>query len=132
MLIRALALLYLSVFIFGVWSCRHGQDLSKAVERDFSIHDKGYKNSRIIDIDFDRKLVQVLTFEAPRMDIVFEAGDEFLAFMKGNSKAGLLPVTFVCGKKPNEECNLNKPYVLYVGTREVKPILVQKNKNSGP
>ena len=133
---RLLLIFTLLVIGFGLWSCRHSQDFSKTVQRNLTVHDKGSLDSRLMYVNFDEKLVQALILTGEKRDIVFEAEDEFLDFLRlpnGKAKIGwLLPVNFVCGKKPDEECNLNKPYVLYVATRKVKPVIVRKNLQSNP
>ncbi len=127
---RVLALLFIFVAGFGVWSsCQHGQDISRAVEINPEVHITGDINSRLMYVDETTKEVQVLTFEDIKRDIVFEADDGFLYFLK-EEKVKILPVAFICGKKRNLECDLTKPYVLYVATRKVKPLLVRKNAAS--
>lgn len=127
---RSLALLFLFVFIFSIWSYRQSWNISQAVDRDIAVHGQGYKNSWVIKIDSISKSVRVQTVEGKeetRIDIVFQVDDEFLYFLQNNSHENwLLPVTLLCGKKAGEECDLNEPYVLYVATRRVKPLRVQK------
>ena len=123
--IRAPALLLLSVFIFSIWSCRHSQEIRLFV----GIHDKVSENSWVIKVDHDNKLVMVETVET-KMNIIFKAEDEFLDFLRGR-RNWIVPVTFYCNGKPDKNCNLNKPYTLYVATRKVKPVSIGKIKKAG-
>lgn len=134
---RLLFLLFIFIFCFSIWGLRYSRNnMSETNERDVAIHDNGDIDSWLEFVDFDNKTVQVLTIEDVKRDIKFEASDDFLRFLKNEcSSCRILPVTFICGKnreKRNRECDLSEPYILYVATRKVKPILIQNNPKSNP
>lgn len=98
------------------------------VDLDDFIHLKGYFNSTVIDIDYENKLVEVLTVDSPRLDIIFEGDDEMMNFMIEKSHIGwLLPITFYCeNSKWNESCKMNEFDTLFVAARKVKPKVIKK------
>lgn len=135
---RLLAILLVFVFCFGVWSWRYAKNLRETEVREMetiklTVHDRGYINSWLMFVDREKKTAQVLTVEDVKRDIFFEAQDEFFDFLENEcSSCKILPVTFVCGDKINLECDLNKPYDLYVLNRKVRPVIVRKNPKNNP
>lgn len=85
-----------------------------------SFHKDGHENAWIKDIDQKQCLVLVKTVDT-KMRIVFRPTQNDL---KSFNKGWIAPVTFDCGQKPKEKCDLSRPYKLYVSNVLVEPIEV--------
>ena len=122
---RFLALIFLFTFFLGVWSCRHALDMNKVTERQIGIHDKVYISSLVNRIDYENKQVAVSTIDENMVEVVFEASDEMLDFLKENSGEGwILPVTFFYGGKFSKDYLYTKSTLVFVAGWKVKPVSV--------
>ena len=119
MTVRFFAVFFMSILIFGIWSCRHSRE---TVHPTQDIHVQLFENARVDSLDKERKLVELIIPDTG-MGILFEAEDEFLNFLQERIN-WIVPVTFYCDGKPSKDCDLKKPYDLYVATRKVKPVIV--------
>ena len=85
-----------------------------------TVHDIGYKNARVQYIENEMVQVQIV---GTKSAMVFRPDrNDLKRFRVG----WLAPVTFKCGKKFNEECDLLKPFELYVSRVRVE--LVEMGK----
>lgn len=89
---------------------------------DTSFHKDGYENAWIKNIDEKQGLVLVRTVEV-QMRIVFRPTQNDL---HNFNKGWIAPVTFDCGQKSKEKCDLSKPYKLYVSNVLVEPIEISQ------
>lgn len=122
---RLLAILFLFTFFLGIWSCRHSLDMNKATQRQIGIHDNVYVSSLVNRIDYEKKQVKVSTIHDNRAEIVFEASDEMLDFLKENSGEGwILPVTFFYDGKFSKEYFHTKSTLVFVAGWKVKPVSI--------
>ena len=90
------------------------------------IHDNGYEDAWIKFVEND--MVQIQT-ESTKTVIVFRPAPSNLKRFRVGSIA---PVTFVCVKEMDGECNLSRPYKLYVSSVLVEVIEIQKDLVRGP
>ncbi len=114
---------FMGIIVFSFWSCVHS---IKEVAIFQGIHDNVFENSWVMKIDSAKKQVTIQTVEN-KTDISFEASDEFIGFLSNHKLNTIVPVTFYCHGKPDRNCNLNKPYQLFVAMRRVTPISIQKH-----
>ncbi len=97
----------------GVTSSHHDKDGKK-----------NYENSWIDDIDKEKGIVLVRTFDG-KMLIVFKPAPENL---DNFNKSWIAPVTFQCTKFKKKKCDYDAPYKLFVsnGLVEVKQLIFTK------
>ena len=82
-----------------------------------SFHANGYEDARVDVIDLKQRLVLVQIIDT-KLKISFRSSKlDLNRFHKG----WIAPVTFECGQKPGDKCDLSRPYKLYVSNRLVKP-----------
>ena len=127
---RPLLLFAILATSFLIWGCRHSQDFSQLSKVSFSVHDKETSDiAWIMEMDLQKRRVWVQV-DTDKTDIIFLVKDDFLDFYKGRLNS-VLPVTFYCNGKPDRNCNLNKPYVLYAGYYQVKLVSIIKHNRNG-
>lgn len=121
---RHLASLWLLILIIGVWGLIYRGALNPDETFEnliVGIHDNGYENSTIMYVKDG--LVEVQT-AITKTDIVFRPrGNHIKRFRVGS----LAPVTFDCGQKPGESCDLSNPHILKMYASSVLVSIVKIN-----
>lgn len=118
--VRSFALIYIFVFAFGLWSCGYSRNTRKDIWINPDIHLKVYENSFVQYVENGN--VQVGTVST-RMKIVFHPPASELYRYKVSY---LAPVTFACNGKLSRDCDITRPYKLYVSTVLVELIEMKK------
>jgi len=123
MLLIVLAIYNFDIF-FGSKSNRGVEPPLRKNEQsiEISFHKDGHENAWIKDVDRQQNLVLVRTIDTGVRIIFHPAKNEIRRFNKG----WITGVTFDCGQKPKEKCDLSKPYKLYVSNVLVEPVEVSQ------
>jgi len=87
-----------------------------------SFHDVDYEEAFIISADLEDGLVAVKTVDT-RIRIIFRPSR--ISIKKFN-KGWITPITFECGRKSGEKCDLLQPYKLYASNMLVEPVKVEE------
>ena len=127
---RQLLLIVLFVLtVFNVLTClrpKLNKSLPKpspvATDVARSFHVNGHKDAWILGIKDETVFVQTVV---DKTEIHFRPLPQHLhRFPLGNIAA----VTFECGRKPEEKCDLSKPYKLYVNNVQVELLEIRNKK----
>lgn len=114
---RGFFLLYVAIFIFGIWSCRHAQDLR---QKPAYFHDNGFENAWI---QYNENGLVQVHLVGEKVSIVFRPPlDQIDKFSIGY----LAPVTFDCNKKSRVKCDLSKPFKLYASNLLVEVVEIKQ------
>jgi len=123
-----MVLVVLAVYNFNIF---FGSKANKGVEPllrrneqliTTSFHKDGHENAWIKDVDRQQNLVLVRTVDTG-IRIVFHTNP---SDVKRFNEGWITGVTFDCGQKPKEKCDLSKPYKLYVSNMLVEPIEINQ------
>ncbi len=99
---------------YGGWNKKDMSFLDERIQA--SVHEQGYENAWVQDLDKKEGLVLVTTVESG-ISVVFKPTSEnFDKFHIG----WISPVTFVCSGFIKEKCDFNSPLKVFVGNSEVE------------
>lgn len=87
-----------------------------------SFHKDGHEDAWIKDVDRQQGFVLIGTVSTGTRIIFHTNPNDIKRFNKG----WVTGVTFDCGQKPKEKCDLSKPYKLYVSNVLVEPVEISQ------